>query len=279
MKTKHALPIIISLFLIIFICTSAKKENGVKITYIAQSGVFIESDTIKIFIDALFKKDPRWGYPAPSQELLDSIERALPPYNNISIFLVTHAHIDHFDPKSLEKALMHNPKSVLVTTPEVKNIMIKWCQDFKGIESRVIAPIIKYKSSLDTLVRGIPLRINHLKHHDDKEWQAMVYAYLINVNGKKILHNGGSTGYFPDEYEVARYDTMGIDVAILYHHFLSGSNSSGTTVIDNYIKPKNILLGHIGPENKSFMDSLKIKFKDKYPTLSVLTNSGESWKY
>lgn len=279
MKTKHFLSVIVFLFLITFICSSGKKENSVKITYIAQSGVFIESDTIKIFIDALFRKDPRWGYPAPSQELLDSFERALPPYNNISVFFVTHAHIDHFDPKSLEKALLHNPNSVLVTTPEVKNIMIKSCENFKAIEKHIIAPTIKYKSSLNTLVRGIPLRITHFKHGNDKEWQAIVYSYLININGEKILHNGGSIGYFLDEYKETRYDTMGVDVAILYHNFLSEPNATGETVIDNYIKPKNILLGHFDGKNKSFIDSLKMKFINKYPTLSVFTKPGESWKY
>jgi L-ascorbate metabolism protein UlaG (beta-lactamase superfamily) len=279
MKTNHLIPLFLFISLIIFTGGITKKGHSIKITYIAQSGVFIESDTIKIFVDALFKGDPHWGYPAPSKELLDSIENAKPPYNNITAFFVTHAHIDHFDPRSLENALLHNPNAVLVTTPEVRNIMLKVCVDFNGIEKRVVIPTLPYNCSIDTFIQGIPLRITHLKHHDDKEWAAIVYSYLINVNGKKILHNGGSTGYFPDEYKTARYDTMGIDVAILYHHFFSEPHSSGKSVIDKFIKPKNILLGHIGGENKNFMDSLKMKYKDVYPTLSVFSVLGESWKY
>lgn len=269
----------ISVFICLTIGCKTELSIPVEITYIAQSGVFIESGSIKVLIDAVFEGDPRWDYPSPSIGLLDSMQNAVPPFDNIDLFLITHAHIDHFGAKPLEKCLINNQNAKLVTTPQVKQLMSNWCNDFNQIKNQVIVPNIPYNSSIDTIINDIPIHITHLKHGNDKEWPAIVYSFLVDINGKKILHNGGSSGYFIDEYKEVRYDTMNIDVAILYHHFLSDTLSNGKTVIDSFIKPNSILLGHFDGYEPNFIDSLEHKLKADYSNLSVFKKSKQNWKY
>lgn len=276
MRKKYSILILLVLALI---SCAPKEKAKIKITYFAQSGVFIQADTTKIFVDAVFEGDPRWVYPSPSEELLDSIEMAIPPYDNITLFLVTHAHIDHFGAKVLENSLISNPQALLVTTREVRGYMSNVCEDYSRIEKQVIVPDIAYNASLDTIIRGVPLLITHLKHHNDEDWACIVYSFLIKLNGKKILHNAGSTGYFPDEYKKVQYDTMGIDVAILYKDFLMNTSPTGKEVIDKYIKPHNILIGHMDNTNENFMDSLKLANEVSIPNLSVMKKQGEWWEY
>lgn len=263
---------------ILFSCSSPKKPS-VKIHYIAQSGVFIESDSVKICIDALFKADPRWPYPAPSHGLLDSMERAIQPFNDMDLFLITHSHIDHFNPVSLERALINNPKAKLITTPQVHQFLKDLCTNYTRIEDQICIPEIAYKSTLDTGINDIKMHISHIKHSDDKDWPAIVYAFLIEVNGKRILHNAGSIGCFVEEYKTIRYDTMHVDVAILYHEFLSDTSLPAKSILDTYIKPKHILAGHISGKDKEFLDSLKSNYIGEYPGLDVMTISGQQWTF
>ncbi len=255
------------------------EKNSLKVTYIAQSGVFVESGSAKVLIDAVFKSDPRWNYPAPSNADLSKMESGTSPFENVSLYFVTHAHIDHFDAISLEKSLNNTPSAKLVTTPNVYNIMKQWCSNFDKIKERVFAPSLNHKESLDTTINNISIHITHLRHHRNLHWPEDVYSFLIDMNDNRILHAGGSTGYFLDEYEQVRYDTMNIDVAILYHHFLSEENTPGRAVIKDYIKPSHILIGHKDNNSNSFMENLKTKFIDEFPNMNVFTETGESWTY
>ncbi|MCG8699262.1 MAG: hypothetical protein MI922_14500, partial [Bacteroidales bacterium] len=70
--------ILIPCVFITLIGCGQKNAYKVQIMHTAQSGIFVQSETKKIFIDALFKSHPKWSYPAPPGGMLDSMEQALP---------------------------------------------------------------------------------------------------------------------------------------------------------------------------------------------------------
>ncbi|MCG8696926.1 MAG: hypothetical protein MI922_02640, partial [Bacteroidales bacterium] len=143
----------------------------------------------------------------------------------------------------------------------------------------IFAPQKEYMTSVDTTINKIPLHISHLKHSDDEEWPDIVYSFLVDIGGKRILHNAGSSGYFTDEYKKIRYDTMNIDIAVLYHHFLSDTSAPGKQIIDLYLKPAFLLIGHKDDHSNDWMDSLGEVYTNDYPNLGIMTRSGDTWEF
>jgi L-ascorbate metabolism protein UlaG (beta-lactamase superfamily) len=102
MKTK--------ILVICFIISNLVKvfpQSGPKelhINYIANEGFLLFTSNKKVIVDALFS-DGYGFFSVPSKGIIDSIEKAIPPFNNIDLYLLTHYHNDHCDPALLTNYL------------------------------------------------------------------------------------------------------------------------------------------------------------------------------
>jgi L-ascorbate metabolism protein UlaG (beta-lactamase superfamily) len=256
------------------VTTEAKTQNpGLTVTYIAHCGYLFSSGDQKILTDALIEPSKEWPYDAPSPDLLQKMERGEPPFDHINVVLISHAHVDHFSPASTVRFLINNPRTVLVTTPEVRWFMERdsseWrnieSQDFKKIQSQVIVPDLEWKQSITLEVNGIKLEISRLKHGDDGQWRSIVYAALFDLGGKKVLFAPATLGYFPEEYATLGYAKRGIDLAFLNFDLpiqrgSGGSeaalNTAGIQTVRNLIAPKVMVLMHVEPEAKASVEKL-----------------------
>ncbi|MGA2571372.1 MAG: MBL fold metallo-hydrolase [Terracidiphilus sp.] len=237
------------------------QSSGLTVTYIAHCGFLFSSGGQKILTDALIEPSKEWPYDAPSPDLLKKMERGEPPFDHINVVLISHNHIDHHSPALDVKFLLNNPKSVLVTTPEVRLQMEHDSPEFKQIESQVIVPDLDWKQSTTLEVNGIKLELARLKHGDDGQWRSIVYAALFDMGGKKVLFAPATLGYFPEEYETLGYAKRGIDLAFLNFTLAiqpgpkwSGAalNTAGIQTVRNLIAPKVVVLMHVeGPARAS----------------------------
>jgi L-ascorbate metabolism protein UlaG (beta-lactamase superfamily) len=69
------------------------------------------------------------------------------PFDHINVVPISHNHIDHHSPASSVRFLLNNPKTVLVTTPEVRWQMERDSPEFKKIQSQVVVPDLDWKQS------------------------------------------------------------------------------------------------------------------------------------
>ena len=83
-----------------------------ELRYIANEGVLLSSGNQKVLVDALFSK-PHPDYNAPAKTTLKKILAGQPPFDNVTLVLVTHNHRDHFEASLAAKFLENQPGSFL----------------------------------------------------------------------------------------------------------------------------------------------------------------------
>ena len=82
--------------LLSFVNTVSSESTAVTVTYVANEGVLIQSDSKQVLIDALHK--PYLSeYLATPQKVLDDMMASRPPFEDIELLLVSHIHGDHFN--------------------------------------------------------------------------------------------------------------------------------------------------------------------------------------
>jgi L-ascorbate metabolism protein UlaG (beta-lactamase superfamily) len=255
--------------------TAAKAPGtGLTVTYIANCGFLFSSGGQKILADALIEPSKEWPYTAPSPDLLQKMERGEPPFDHIKVVLISHNHIDHHSPASSVRFLLNNPKSILVTTPEVRMQMEHDSPEFKKIQSQVVVPDLEWKQSTTLEVNGIKLELARLKHGDDGQWASIVYAALFDMGGKKVLFAPATTAYFPEEYKTLGYAKRGIDLAFLNFTLAiqpgpgwSGAtlNTPGIQTVRELIAPKVTVLMHVEEPARAYLEKLLPEVQKQLP--------------
>src|SRR5687768_9408924 len=75
--------------------TAAPSTGELAITYVANEGVLLESDGVRVLIDALVRPNSL-HYAVLPDGPREAIETAVPPWEGIDLILVSHMHVDHF---------------------------------------------------------------------------------------------------------------------------------------------------------------------------------------
>ena len=256
---------------------------GLTVTYIAHCGFLFSSGGQKILMDALTESSKEWPYTVPSPDLLHKMERGEPPFDHINVVLISHNHIDHHSPASTVRFLLNNPKTVLVTTPEVRWQTQHDSPEFTKIQSQVVVPDLEWKQGTTLEVNGIKLELARLKHGDDGQWASIVYAALFDMGGKKVLFAAGTTGSFPEEYKTLGYASRGIDLAFLGFNMAiqhpsgvdeatldsAGSEATLNTAVIHTVRdliaPKVTVLMHVNAGSKATVEKLLPEGRKQLP--------------
>ena len=234
-----------------------KSNSPLKVTYIANEGFMIEFSDNKILIDALFNESSKWPgiYTVPSDQLLEKMETAKSPFNDLDLIFATHNHWDHFNPRSVIRCLKHNPKSFFISTPQAIDDMKREGEEFQKIREQVTSIDLDWLLSTDMKVNNIELRIIRT-HHSAQHIEKQNQIYLINFGGKKIFHEGDSDGKI-ETYQQLNLINEEIDIAFIHDWFLW--EPRGQTIIKEYIRPKHIILMHT---LKSQVDNVEKKVNE-----------------
>ena len=281
--------ILISLILLACIPTEIIAQNTCKTTYIANEGFIIEVGNKKIIIDGLFDKISGNWCDSPTDEMLDLIKKAKPPFDDIDIIAITHYHRDHFNQAVVSDYMLTNKKAKIICPNQVQNALSK-NENYDQFSDRVISitPQILQDSNvriLDMEIRILRLEHSHFMESDPKTGgkrnrhrNVENLGYLFSVDGFKIYHCGDTNPLNKDEYRTYALNKENIDLAFLERMFIAKGKIS-MDILNNYIAPKNMVFMHINPANKhtyishfSATNNIKI-FENKLDTLLLKTQS------
>jgi len=245
-------------FLIFFILnitsTSCFGQKKVDVTYIANSGFFIESNGKQIIIDALFKNG--WNsYLTPTDSIVSDIINQSEPFNKLNLMLVTHNHGDHFNAAMVVSYLLNNSKNILIAPPLVTNTILKHT-DSKKFENQIVHLDKITKEKNDTTIHGIRVRSFFIQH--DLRPQIENVGYLIDIDNLTVFHTGDYNGYELEEFKKLQLQHENIDLAFLnFYGFWNVKEEREFT--KKYINPNKITLIHIPPaEIETVKDSVKL---------------------
>jgi len=217
-------------------------SQNLKLKYLANEGILIQSSNTQILIDAIFKKEFDYLDVLPDSEL-SKIENAKGQYKSIDIILATHLHGDHFNAQIVGKHLMANQNAVFFGPNETIANFKSNFEEFQSISSRISSNTPELFHAKTITLKNTTIKILRLEHFGNSPWkEAENIAYLITIAGKTILHFGDSK---IDIKNLEKFDLQNeeIDVAILPYWQLGSAEQK--EVIEKFINPKQIFLAHI----------------------------------
>jgi 26S proteasome non-ATPase regulatory subunit 10 len=240
---------------------------SLEVVYIANAGFFISCGNSKILIDALFR-DGFGMYPVPDKEVLESMIKGEPPYNNADLLLFTFKQAAHFDPLLTETYLVKNPKTLFLAPRQVGLDLELFGSQFPKIRPQVLTISPAADSFAEVTVRGIKVKILRLNY--GTEFQ--VLGYIINLEGKTLCFLGDAILKNNEEiFKKLELNQQGIDVLfITYWDFLNGE---ARAIIYEQIKPKQIAVMHIPPAEVENITKEIQKLEKEYPNVTIFAKN------
>jgi len=243
------------LFFLLFVQTDGTAQGNVKspqladhlnISYIGNMGVLLGSGGEAVLIDGLHKVyKPAYTYPS-DKTVKQIIQGSYQQYGTITMALVTHHHRDHFDPDHLLALLSANPATFVLAASQVSD---KIRQKIPVKESRIQQQLqqISYDDTVDTIRNGqVEVTVFKCPHVNPKHASVQNLAFLVNINGYKVLHVGDSHWEVAFQaLQQAKLTAASIDIAVLPYWMLLDSHSKEK--VDQLIRPKKLIATHVPP--------------------------------
>ena len=220
--------------------TSSGAEAPLSLTYVANMGVLVGSGGTKVLVDALFDK-PNPEYRAPEPGVLDKIIKGEAPYDGVKLALVTHNHPDHFAAGVAVRFLESRPETVLVAPADAVAEMRKAASDWTSLEPRVVFLDLENRDFRRLRAAGIPITAVRTLHSGGGE-SPMNIMYLFEINGRRIFHEGDSTGE-PEVFKGFGLESAPVDLAVVHFWFPLEPNMA--KYLQEVFQPDHIALGHL----------------------------------
>ncbi len=237
----------------------AKARPPLEITYVANAGFLIECDTTKILIDALFGGWESNWYQVPSDSLISLMKSAQPPFDNVDLVLVTHNHVDHFDPGITADHLANSGGATLVCTEQTEELLAVSCE-YSAIEGRIMAVSALPDSAVILRMQGVELRVLSTHHTPSIERDTLTgetvdrnrglqhLEFVIGMNGYRLFHCGDGDLSKEAKYVAFGFGKDSVDVAFLQAWNAGEQLSYRQLLVRDVIKPVQIILMHRHPD-------------------------------
>lgn len=215
----------------------------VKAIYVGNEGVLLSHGGKAVLFDGLHREyEPDYLFPPP--ELLNAMEMAESPFDQVRVVLVSHVHLDHFHPESVGLHLKNNPKARLVSSAQTMLEVAKNYKDHSTIRSQMLELTPEWKQRRNLEIEGIKLSILGMKHGSDRFWWVKNLGHIIEIGGKKFFQFGDAD--MADE-NFAAFDLPKerLDAAFVPYWFLLSEN--GRKLVRDRIAAKTVVAVHIPP--------------------------------
>ena len=242
---------------------------SLEITYVANEGFLVASGEDKVLIDSL-QSGGIEEYLAPSRETLDDLKSARGSFRGVDLVLVSHRHVDHFDPAVVARHLESNPGGRLVSTSEMTGPVGEQLSSDVGRDRLVEAPYAEDASRFRHGVSGIETQVFRLDHEGFPGNVVQNLGHLIEIGGKKLLHVGDAL-MTQENFARHRLPEEGIDIAFLPYWYLLSED--GRSFVREQIAPKQIVAVHVPPAE---VEEATRKIREHLPDVVVFARSGDT---
>lgn len=219
------------------------------VEHVANAGVKIISGDKVTLVDSLFGPHSRFSF-------LNQQEFKLLSKKGANVALTTHAHSDHFHPSQTTAFLQDNKDTLFVSTPQA----IKHLGEITG-SSHILSPALSGFQSHHFSHDGIKVSVLNFPHMAPQT-KTENYAYLVEVNGWKVLHVGDAD-INAKVIEAHKLADQNIDILLIhdlfpmvnknYHQLLKQINAKNLAfihVMDKKVKPLSHWLKENLPDAK-----------------------------
>ena len=250
-------------------------QEELKITWLVNAGYMISTASQSVLIDAV----PTIAGQPQEQAILRKVANAVKPFDRADLFLVTHAHLDHFDPAASCRHLIKNPDTVMVGHKTVAQQAELYCKEFEQVKNSLFTTSPPLNEHIQITANGIKITAIHMLHEGEQGDQGMGnLAFLFEIGGRKILHLGDAGNYnstLKDFKQFAWLAEEGIDVAIVPTLFLR--TPSTVEIVQKIFSPKHVVPAHYGAAEAEEIQKLADNWTNVLPSVIVLHAPLDTW--
>lgn len=180
------------------------KNSNDTIVWLGHASFFIQLNGTRILIDPVFGKIS--GIVPRLSEMPCSVNE----FANIDFILVSHAHRDHCDKKTLQQLFAQNPSATLLTTLNTGKLVSSWIRGLKYQEAAWYQQFSLPEKNLQITL----LPTQHWSNRYLTDINKTLYgSFMIEENGLNIFFNGDS-GYCSYPVQIANL-FPNIDIALI----------------------------------------------------------------
>lgn len=235
----------------LFICTLSfgQSSDSISVSYIANSGYFIELGDKNVLIDAVFNQCIG-TYSCPDSLLIDRMIYGKYPFEKVDLVLITHNHPDHVSDSLLVEMLNKRSDFDLILSQQVFN-SIKSRIELSQFENRVHVIQLDAVEATHIQIKETQIDIARSKHADTYDIENL--CFIINDNGFRILHTGDC---WPESIlDIDSEFFNEVDLAIIPISF----GKDRFAVHDLILSPKYTMISHIKTDFEAkFKEIIKI---------------------
>ncbi|WDD97106.1 MBL fold metallo-hydrolase [Thalassomonas actiniarum] len=227
------------------------------VEHVANAGVKIVSGDKVTLIDALFGPHSRFNF-------LDEQEFKRLSGQGADLALTTHAHSDHFHPQQTTAFLKENEETLWVTTPQTIKHLGRITDS-----AHIISPELTGFESQHFSHESIKVSVLSFPHMAPQT-QTQNYAYLVEVNGWKVLHVGDAD---INAEVIAAHQLAQKNIDILLIHDLFPLVKENYQALLEQINARKVAFVHVMDKK---VKPLTQWLKDNLPDAALLATGHES---
>ena len=270
-------------------CSSARvsPETAVvlDVTYVANEGFLIESGPRKVLVDALFGGEELDWCQVPDAGTLDRLAGARPPFDGVRLVLVTHDHVDHFEPGLVLEHLESNPRAHL-GAPRLAVRRLRAEPAWRvAYEDRIEEVALDLFESSSLTIDGIRVLAHRVRHGfypiedqatgevRDKHADVEQLVYVLELDGARVLHLGDAFLRENREYFEGPRIFGGMDLV-----FLEGLDPESLGILERQLAPQEIVVMHL-PADPEQIDRIADRLEEVVPGAVVFREPMESRRF
>ena len=244
---------------------SAPAQAQMKVTFVGNHGLMLESGDNKVLIDGL-QNHTNTFWTRLSQDDLTLLVNGLPPFDNISYAMATHNHPDHYNSSKVLSFLSNNPLAKFIGPPQVRSSL--------GSSPQVLTITPAFQTESITITEPeFEIEVFHLEHFDQfgNDFSGVQnFAYLVTMGGVKLLHMG-DVDYIEENFENFDFISRDIDVVALptFNTLLTTANKQ---LILDHVQPRHIIAEHL----RAGLASEEANVMTLYPDATIFTMALDS---
>ena len=160
--------------------------------YIANEGVMVAAGKTKILFDPLFHN--AYGqYRLPSEEMRAAMMAGSPPFDNVDVVFISHAHSDHFDAQDINTYLATHQTAALVAPAQAVAMMRLADNWVDAHAARISDTLLDFGDpAIEIKVGGLSItavRIPHAGWPGRADIHNLVYRVTLR-EGATVIHMG-----------------------------------------------------------------------------------------
>ncbi len=242
---------------------SLNASAQLEVRYIGNMGVLISGEESSVLIDGLHTEYNKEYYLFPPQSLVDSLTNGLGDFPPIKAVAATHYHGDHLDAEQISKFLDKNSKTLFFGSRQSTELVK---EAGSNNDERIITIETKDYQKQTVKVGEVSVTGFYMNHVSPaRHGSVQNVGYIIEIEGKKILHTGDSN-WFEEAFTELNLQEENADVAIFPFWMLLDEKDASK--LKEWINPKNIVATHLPPSG--YEDYIKT-IKTTYPKTTFFT--------